>query len=165
MRPGDSYRPDTAPPTIFGVHQPGIATPLLERVAVAAFDVAGDLREVLADWSARTERLMRAHDRLTVTLGLGPAVFDGRFSYVDALCDMGAQITRTGTALAIDGVDSLHGRPIAATDIRGGAAMVLAGLAADGYTTVTQLEHIDRGYARLEEKLIGLGARIERCDG
>jgi deferrochelatase/peroxidase EfeB len=79
VRPGDSYRPDTAPPTIFGAHQPGIATPLLERVALAAFDVAGDLRELLADWSARAERLMRTHDRLTVTLGLGPAVFDGRF--------------------------------------------------------------------------------------
>ncbi len=92
-------------------------------------------------------------------------VFEGRFSYVDALCEMGARIRRTGSALAIEGVDSLHGRPIAATDIRGGAAMVLAGLAADGYTTVTQLEHIDRGYARLEEKLKTLGARIERREG
>jgi UDP-N-acetylglucosamine 1-carboxyvinyltransferase len=96
------------------------------------------------------------------TSRLVEAVFEGRFSYVAALCEMGARIRRNGTTLTIDGVDSLRGRSIAATDIRGGAAMVLAGLAADGYTTVTQLEHIDRGYARLEEKLSSLGARIER---
>ncbi len=112
------------------------------------------------------------HPPLVAYLSLGSgssrlveAVFEGRFSYVDALCEMGAQIRRSGTTLAIDGVDSLHGRPIAATDIRGGAAMVLAGLAADGYTTVTQLEHVDRGYARLEEKLQSLGAKIERGEG
>jgi len=92
------------------------------------------------------------------------AVFEGRFAYTDALCAMGARITRTGAALTIGGVESLNGRAVAATDIRGGAAMVLAGLAADGYTTVTQLEHIERGYARLEEKLVSLGARIERDD-
>jgi UDP-N-acetylglucosamine 1-carboxyvinyltransferase len=103
--------------------------------------------------------------RATGTSRLIESVFDDRFAYADALCEMGALIRRTGTTLAIDGVDSLHGRPIAATDIRGGAAMVLAGLAADGYTTVTQLEHIDRGYACLEEKLQTLGARIERREG
>ena len=96
---------------------------------------------------------------------LAETVFDGRFSYVDALCEMGARIARAGTTLAIDGIDSLHGRPVSATDIRGGAAMILAGLAADGYTTVNRLEHVDRGYARLEEKLKELGAKIERRNG
>jgi len=92
------------------------------------------------------------------------SVFEGRFAYVDGLCEMGAQITRTGTMLTITGVESLQGRAVAATDIRAGAALVLAGLAAHGYTTVTQLEHIDRGYSGLEEKLKSLGARIERRD-
>ena len=90
------------------------------------------------------------------------SVFEGRFAYVDALCEMGAQISRGGTTLTITGVESLQGRTVAATDIRAGAALVLAGLAAHGYTTVTQLEHIDRGYSSIEEKLKGLGARIER---
>ena len=111
------------------------------------------------------------HPPLTAYLALAAgssslveAVFEGRFAYTDALCEMGARITRSGTALTIDGVESLQGRTVAATDIRGGAAMVLAGLAADGYTTVTQLDHIGRGYARLEEKLTSLGAKIERHD-
>ena len=93
------------------------------------------------------------------------SVFEGRFAYTEALCRMGARIARSETALTIDGVESLNGQAVAATDIRGGAAMVLAGLAADGYTTVTELEHIERGYARLDEKLARLGARIERYDG
>jgi deferrochelatase/peroxidase EfeB len=80
LRPGDSYRPDSSPPTVYGAHQPGIATPLLDHVVLAAFDVAGDdLRELLVDWSASAERLMRSHERLTLTIGLGPAVFDERF--------------------------------------------------------------------------------------
>jgi UDP-N-acetylglucosamine 1-carboxyvinyltransferase len=92
------------------------------------------------------------------------SVFEGRFAYIDALCEMGAQIARTGTTLMINGVESLQGRTVAATDIRAGAALVLAGLAAHGYTIVTQLEHIDRGYSSLEEKLKSLGARVERRD-
>jgi UDP-N-acetylglucosamine 1-carboxyvinyltransferase len=93
------------------------------------------------------------------------SVFEGRFAYVDALCEMGAQIVRAGTTLTITGVESLQGQTVAATDIRAGAALVLAGLAAHGYTTVTQLEHIDRGYSSFGEKLRSLGARIERRDG
>jgi UDP-N-acetylglucosamine 1-carboxyvinyltransferase len=93
------------------------------------------------------------------------SVFEGRFAYVDALCEMGAQIARAGTTLTITGVESLQGRAVAATDIRAGAALVLAGLAAHGYTRVTQLEHIDRGYSSFGEKLRSLGARIERRDG
>jgi deferrochelatase/peroxidase EfeB len=78
--PGQSYRPDLAPPSIFGAHQPGIATPLLDHLVFAAFDVADrDPRDLLAEWSARAERLMRAHDALTLTIGLGPGIFDERF--------------------------------------------------------------------------------------
>jgi UDP-N-acetylglucosamine 1-carboxyvinyltransferase len=90
------------------------------------------------------------------------SVFEGRFAYVEALCGMGARIARSGSMLTVTGVNSLEGRAVAATDIRAGAALVLAGLAAHGYTTVSHLEHIDRGYSGLEAKLNGLGARIER---
>jgi deferrochelatase/peroxidase EfeB len=77
--PSASYRPDSRPPSIFGLHQPGIATPQLDHVAFAAFDLRGELRDVLADWSARAEVLMReAAGALTVTLGLGAGVFAAR---------------------------------------------------------------------------------------
>ena len=78
--PGQSYRPDLAPPSIFGAHQPGIATPLLDHLVFATFDVVGrDPRDLLIEWSARAERLMRAHDALTLTIGLGEGIFDERF--------------------------------------------------------------------------------------
>ncbi len=89
-------------------------------------------------------------------------IFESRFAYVDALCAMGAQLSRTGTTLTIEGVETLRSAAVSATDIRAGAALVLAGLAAEGYTCVTELEHIDRGYSCLEGKLENLGARIER---
>lgn len=96
---------------------------------------------------------------------LTESVFEDRFAYVDALRAMGARIDRDGRTLAIRGGDSLRGRAVEATDIRAGAALTLAGLAADGCTTVTRLEHIDRGYSGLDRKLCGLGARIERTQG
>jgi len=102
--------------------------------------------------------------RAVGTSRLREAVFEDRFAYVDALCEMGARIVRSGRELMITGVDALRGRSVASTDIRAGAALVLAGLSAEGTTDVTQLEHIDRGYAALDEKLRALGARIERRD-
>jgi deferrochelatase/peroxidase EfeB len=77
---GQSYRPDQRPPSIFGAHQPGIATPLRDHLVFAALDVADrDPRELLVEWSARAERAMRAHDALTLTIGLGPGIFDARW--------------------------------------------------------------------------------------
>ncbi len=77
--PGWTYRPDTAPPSIFGTHQPGVATPRLEHLALAAYDVpAADLREALTAWSAAAEAAMRAEPgALTVTIGLGLGAFEG----------------------------------------------------------------------------------------
>ena len=89
-------------------------------------------------------------------------VFESRFSYVPALNEMGARIEVVGGAARISGVGTLQGRSVSAPDIRAGAALVLAGLAAQGHTTIDRLDRIDRGYAHLEEKLIKLGARIER---
>lgn len=89
-------------------------------------------------------------------------VFQSRFAYVPALNGMGAQIKVAGGTARITGVGTLHGTSVNAPDIRAGAALVLAGLAAQGHTTIRQLDRIDRGYARLEEKLSLLGARIER---
>jgi len=100
--------------------------------------------------------------RSTGTSRLTENVFEDRFVYVDALCNMGARIARSGRTLTITGVERLRGGSAAATDIRAGAALVLAGLAAEGQSMVTQLEHVDRGYAGLDEKLRSLGAKIER---
>ena len=79
--PGHSYRPDGRPPTVYGDHQPGIATPQLDHLAFAALDVTAgsDLRALLAGWSATAEELMEAGGA-TVTLGFGPALFDERFA-------------------------------------------------------------------------------------
>ncbi|MDD5263330.1 MAG: UDP-N-acetylglucosamine 1-carboxyvinyltransferase [Candidatus Bipolaricaulis sp.] len=89
-------------------------------------------------------------------------VFESRFTYVDPLRAMGAQIAVDGRTATISGVERLRAGSIEAPDIRAGAALVLAALAAEGTTTLGGLEHIDRGYERLTEKLRLLGARIER---
>ncbi len=102
---------------------------------------------------------------LTVARGTSQVtetVFESRFTYVDPLRAMGAQIAVDGRTAMISGVDRLRAGSIEAPDIRAGAALVLAALAADGTTTLGGLEHIDRGYERLTEKLQLLGARIER---
>ena len=91
-------------------------------------------------------------------------VFENRFMHVDELKKMGAQIRIEERRAIVDGVARLHGAEVRATDLRAGAALVCAGLAADGETRVTQLSHIDRGYDDLVGKLKGLGADIVRVD-
>jgi UDP-N-acetylglucosamine 1-carboxyvinyltransferase len=75
---------------------------------------------------------------------------------------MGADITVRGRSALIRGVEKLHGASVTASDLRGGAALVLAALKADGQSSVVDLSHIDRGYADFENKLRSLGARIKR---
>lgn len=87
-------------------------------------------------------------------------VFENRFMYVDELNRMGANIKIDGHHAVIRGVKNLSGAPVKAFDLRAGAAMVLAGLVADGITEVSDIYHIQRGYENFESKLAGLGAEI-----
>lgn len=89
-------------------------------------------------------------------------VFENRFMHVDELSRMGADIRIDGRLAVVKGVGDLNGAPVKATDLRGGAALILAGLAARGQTEIGMVHHIDRGYAQMEAKLCGLGAKIER---
>ena len=89
-------------------------------------------------------------------------VWDNRFKYIDQLRRMGANIIVNGDTALITGVDTLNGAPVEADDLRAGAAMVIAGLMADGETTVGNIKLIDRGYEKLIEKLTGVGADIAR---
>jgi UDP-N-acetylglucosamine 1-carboxyvinyltransferase len=89
-------------------------------------------------------------------------VFDGRFRHVNELCRLGADIYVDLNTAFIRGVPRLSGTVVEATDLRAGAALIIAGLAAEGETRVAQVYHIDRGYDRIEEQLASLGARIRR---
>ena len=75
---------------------------------------------------------------------------------------MGAQITSQGKSAVFEGVEKLYGAPVEATDLRAGAALIIAGIVASGETTLTNLVHIDRGYENIEEKFRKIGANIQR---
>jgi UDP-N-acetylglucosamine 1-carboxyvinyltransferase len=89
-------------------------------------------------------------------------IFDRRFSHVNELVRLGASIEVQGDKAIVKGKTPLSGAEVIATDLRASAALVLAGLVAAGETTINEIEHLDRGYERIEEKLRGLGASIER---
>ena len=89
-------------------------------------------------------------------------VFENRFMHVQEIARMGGNITLKGNTAVIEGIDKLKGAPVMATDLRASASLVLAGLVAEGDTTIDRIYHIDRGYERIEEKLKILGADIER---
>jgi UDP-N-acetylglucosamine 1-carboxyvinyltransferase len=90
------------------------------------------------------------------------SIWEGRFKYVDELKRMGAKIKVEDRIAVIEGIDKLWGTSVYATDLRAGAAMVVAGLVADGETIIGNIKHIDRGYEFLEDKLVSLGANIKR---
>lgn len=89
-------------------------------------------------------------------------VWDNRFKYVEELRRMGANITVDGRCAVVEGGNRLTGSPVSSTDLRAGAALVIAGLMADGVTEIYNLKYIDRGYENFEQKLRGLGAQITR---
>ena len=89
-------------------------------------------------------------------------IFPQRFMHVSELKRMGATIELDGATARIRGVGNLSGAPVMASDLRASAALVLAGLLADGTTEINRVYHIDRGYEMIDEKLGELGAQIER---
>ena len=109
--------------------------------------------------------------QITVALGLSQgtsivteSIFENRFKYVDELTRMGASIKVDGNTAIIDGVARYTGASITAPDLRAGAALVIAALAAEGVSTVDDIRYIERGYENFPEKLRGLGAQIEKVD-
>ena len=92
-------------------------------------------------------------------------IFENRFMHVQELARLGAHITLSGQTAIVEGVTKLKGAPVMATDLRASVSLVIAGLAAEGETTVNRVYHLDRGFERLEEKLSGCGAVIERISG
>lgn len=102
--------------------------------------------------------LLRAEGTSMIT----ETVFENRFMHVEEFRRMNGDIKIEGRSVIINGPVNMQGAEVAATDLRAGAALVLAGLVADGYTRVTELKHVDRGYVDFHGKLAGIGADIER---
>lgn len=92
-------------------------------------------------------------------------IFENRFMHVSELVRLGANITIDGKTAMVEGVERLSGATVMATDLRASAGLVIAGLVADGETTVDRIYHLDRGYDQMEEKLQALGADIKRISG
>jgi UDP-N-acetylglucosamine 1-carboxyvinyltransferase len=122
--------------TIQAVPYPGLAT---------------DLQAPMAALLTQAQGVSYVHER----------VFDNRLLYVSELRKMGAEVVSTGTTAIISGPTSLIGTSVCALDIRAGAALVLAGLAARGRTVISDIDHLNRGYQCLDGKLRALGANIE----
>lgn len=104
---------------------------------------------------------------MTVSQGtsiITETVFENRFMHVNELKRMGAKIKIEGRTAIVQGVRNLNGAEVKATDLRAGAAMLLAGLAAEGETAISNIHHIDRGYENLIQKLQGIGAKIKRVE-
>jgi UDP-N-acetylglucosamine 1-carboxyvinyltransferase len=89
-------------------------------------------------------------------------IFENRFMHAPELLRMGAKIEVHGGTAKVTGVERLKGAPVMATDLRASVSLILAGLAAEGETVVSRVYHLDRGYERVEEKLMACGAKIER---
>lgn len=166
------------------VHVDGVnpedLSPFLEALAAAGFQtpVNGDSLSIRDGGTPRAIRIETGphpgfptdlHPPLAALLSLVPGtsavverVFERRYTYAKGLRAMGAQIAVDGRNVMITGVERLTGCGVVAPDIRAGAALVLAGLAARGPTEIAGLDSIDRGYSAVEEKMRDLGARIER---
>ncbi|MEO6264350.1 MAG: UDP-N-acetylglucosamine 1-carboxyvinyltransferase [Luteimonas sp.] len=96
---------------------------------------------------------------------INETIFENRFMHVQELQRLGADIRVEGHTAIVRGVDKLGGAPVMATDLRASASLILAGLVAEGETTIDRIYHLDRGYENIEAKLSGLGAKIRRING
>ncbi|MFQ5949095.1 MAG: UDP-N-acetylglucosamine 1-carboxyvinyltransferase [Nitrospiria bacterium] len=117
---------------------------------------------VPTDMQAQLMALMSVSDGLSV---ITETVFEQRFNHVAELRRMGAQIQLEGNHAVIRGVPTLSGAPVMASDLRASASLILAGLVAQGETEIRRIYHLDRGYAKIEEKLSRVGASIRRVKG
>ena len=95
---------------------------------------------------------------------INESIWESRFQYTAELNKMGAKITAQGKTAIFEGVDELFGAPVYSTDLRAGAALIIAGISANGITEVYNLKHIDRGYENIEEKFRKIGANIQRIN-
>ena len=96
------------------------------------------------------------------TSTINESIWESRFQYTDELNKMGAKITAQGKSAFFEGVEKLYGAPVYSTDLRAGAALIIAGVAAEGTTEIFNLDHIDRGYENIEARFRAIGANIER---
>ncbi len=110
-------------------------------------------------------QLMALVTRAEGTSHITETIFENRFMHVQELARLGAKISLSGQVATIEGVPRLAGAPVMATDLRASVSLVIAGLVAEGETTVNRVYHLDRGFERLEEKLGSCGADIERISG
>jgi UDP-N-acetylglucosamine 1-carboxyvinyltransferase len=115
--------------------------------------LATDLHAPMAALLTQAQGVSIIHER----------VFDNRMLYVGELRKMGAEIVNTGSSAIVSGPTRLHGTNVRALDVRAGAAVLLAALAAEGTTYIDEISHLDRGYAHLGDKLRALGAQLERA--
>jgi UDP-N-acetylglucosamine 1-carboxyvinyltransferase len=162
-------RPDHLDPLLNKLQEAGAEVQVeKERIRLDASKVARlkgvDVRTLPypgfpTDMQAQMVALMSVAEGTSVVT---ETVFESRFMHVEELCRMGADIRVEGNRLVITGRDRLTGAPVMASDLRASAGLVLAGLAAEGTTEVLRVYHLDRGYERIEEKLRGLGAVVER---
>jgi len=153
--------------TIDALVEAGVA--VREEATSLFVEASGDIRPVnlstapypgfATDMQAQFMALLTRADGASV---LTETIFENRYMHVPELARMGADITVTGRSAVVRGVAGLIGAPVMATDLRASMSLIIAGLAAEGETSVSRVYHLDRGYERLEEKLQAVGADIER---
>jgi UDP-N-acetylglucosamine 1-carboxyvinyltransferase len=110
-------------------------------------------------------QFMALMTRADGTSRIRETIFENRFMHVQELARLGAQIRLDGDSAYVEGVPGLKGAPVMATDLRASVSLVIAGLVADGETTINRVYHLDRGFESLEAKLARCGAQIERVRG
>jgi UDP-N-acetylglucosamine 1-carboxyvinyltransferase len=130
----------------------------IDAVDIATAPFPGFPTDLQAQFMALMTRA-KGTSRITET------IFENRFMHVQELARLGAQIKLEGDTAIVDGVERLRGAPVMATDLRASVSLVIAGLVAEGETTVNRVYHLDRGFERLEEKLGACGADIIRVPG